>query len=136
MRVEEDGDFFSPNDVVVPLPHVQTPDLISGGRNGRGSRDARKVRKWGLKIAVNRSELEEEMGGFGGRAGGRRRGSRDARKVRKWGLKIAVKGSELEEEMRGFGGEVEAGGVSSAAVGEVTSAVGRRFRAQIGRRGK
>ncbi|KAL2463849.1 Uncharacterized protein Fot_53505 [Forsythia ovata] len=110
MRVEEDGNFFSPNDVVVPLPvgnwthriflhpasalghsyqaeHVQTPELISGGRNGRGSRDARKVRKWGLKIAVNRSELEEEMGGFGGRAGGRRRGSRDARKVRKWGRK-------------------------------------------------
>ncbi|KAL2463902.1 hypothetical protein Fot_53558 [Forsythia ovata] len=33
------------------------------------------------------------------------------------GLIIAVNGSEVEEEMGGFGGEVEAGGVSSAAVG-------------------
>ncbi|KAL2464717.1 hypothetical protein Fot_52673 [Forsythia ovata] len=84
----------------------------AGGRR-RGSRDARKKRKWGLKIAVNR----------------------DARWRSKWGLKIAVNRSDVEEEMGGFGDEVEAGGVSSAAVGEVTPAVGQRFRAQIGEDG-
>ncbi|KAL2462797.1 hypothetical protein Fot_54034 [Forsythia ovata] len=89
--------FITPGRCAPPKPSP-TPDLISGERNGKGSHDARKVRKWGLKIAVKDSELEEEMGGFGG--------------------------------------EVEAGGVSSAAVGEVTPAVGRQFRAQIGRRGK